>query len=56
MVSFASPCTIALVPGYLAYMTGLSGEELDNPTAGNRSRMGLPRVWLTRVVSFTLLV
>ena len=39
VVSFASPCTIPLVPGYLAYMTGLSGEQLDNPTAGSRSRM-----------------
>lgn len=39
LVSFASPCTIPLVPGYLAYMTGLSGEQLDNPTPGTRSQM-----------------
>ena len=26
LVSFASPCTIPLVPGYVAYMTCLSGE------------------------------
>lgn len=28
LVSFASPCVIPLVPGYLSFMTGLSGEEL----------------------------
>lgn len=28
LVSFASPCVVPLVPGYLSFMTGLSGEEL----------------------------
>ncbi len=28
LVSFASPCVLPLVPGYLSYMTGLSGAEL----------------------------
>jgi cytochrome c-type biogenesis protein len=28
VVSFASPCVVPLVPGYLSYMTGLSGAEL----------------------------
>ena len=28
VVSFASPCVIPLVPGYLSFMTGLSGDEL----------------------------
>jgi cytochrome c-type biogenesis protein len=39
MVSFASPCVIPLVPGYLSYMTGLSGEELTSPTARGRARL-----------------
>ena len=34
LVSFASPCVIPLVPGYLAYMTGLSGADLREGTAG----------------------
>ncbi|MGH3442746.1 MAG: cytochrome c biogenesis CcdA family protein [Nitriliruptorales bacterium] len=34
VVSFASPCVIPLVPGYLSYVTGLSGEEI----AGRRRR------------------
>jgi cytochrome c-type biogenesis protein len=28
MVSFASPCVLPLVPGYLGYVTGLSGVDL----------------------------
>lgn len=39
LVSFASPCVIPLVPGYLSYMTGLSGEELSAPTARARGRL-----------------
>lgn len=29
LVSFASPCVLPLVPGYLGYVTGLTGVELD---------------------------
>lgn len=32
VVSFASPCVVPLVPGYLSYMTGLSGAELAGAT------------------------
>lgn len=39
VVSFASPCVLPLVPGYLSYMTGLSGEDLERPTASGRSRV-----------------
>lgn len=34
LVSFLSPCVLPLVPGYLSYVTGLSGADLDDPTAG----------------------
>lgn len=37
LVSFASPCVIPLVPGYLSFMTGLSGEDLES--GGNRGRV-----------------
>ncbi|MFI7587982.1 cytochrome c biogenesis CcdA family protein [Spongisporangium articulatum] len=30
LVSFASPCVLPLVPGYLGYVTGLTGEDLEN--------------------------
>lgn len=36
-VSFASPCVVPLVPGYLAYLTGLVGADGDHPTG--RARM-----------------
>ncbi|MDQ1684054.1 MAG: cytochrome c-type biosis protein, partial [Frankiaceae bacterium] len=28
LVSFLSPCVLPLVPGYLSYITGLSGADL----------------------------
>jgi cytochrome c-type biogenesis protein len=33
LVSFLSPCVLPLVPGYLSYVTGLSGEELGSGQA-----------------------
>jgi cytochrome c-type biogenesis protein len=38
VVSFASPCVLPLVPGYLGYVTGLSGEALERR---RRSRLVL---------------
>ncbi|CAN5229570.1 cytochrome c biogenesis protein CcdA [soil metagenome] len=31
LVSFLSPCVLPLVPGYLSFVTGLTGEELGDP-------------------------
>ncbi|HET6813570.1 MAG TPA: cytochrome c biogenesis protein CcdA, partial [Actinomycetota bacterium] len=28
-VSFASPCVLPLVPGYLSYMSGVSGQDVE---------------------------
>lgn len=36
-VSFASPCVLPLVPGYLSYMSGVSGQDVE---AGGRGRTG----------------
>ncbi len=38
IVSFASPCVVPLVPGYLSYMTGLSATEIST-THGSRLRV-----------------
>lgn len=38
VVSFASPCVVPLVPGYLSYMTGLSATELTKRD-GSRLRV-----------------
>jgi cytochrome c-type biogenesis protein len=34
LVSFASPCVLPLVPGYLGYVTGLAGEDLEQHRRG----------------------
>jgi cytochrome c-type biogenesis protein len=39
LVSFASPCVVPLVPGYLSYITGLSAEELARGESGRRARV-----------------
>lgn len=36
LVSFLSPCVLPLVPGYLSYVTGLTGADLEE---GRRGRM-----------------
>lgn len=43
VVSFASPCVLPLAPGYLSYVTGLSGAEVVDGTA-RKSRMLLGSV------------
>ncbi len=41
VVSFASPCMLPLVPGYLSYIAGLSGADLTGPAdPGVHSRSG----------------
>lgn len=39
LVSFLSPCVVPLVPGYIAYVTGLSGADLDDATRRHRGRV-----------------
>lgn len=34
LVSFLSPCVLPLVPGYLSYVTGLSGADLESARRG----------------------
>ena len=48
LVSFASPCVLPLVPGFLGYVTGLTGESLAEKS---RSRMVTGAVLF--VVGFT---
>lgn len=37
LVSFLSPCVLPLVPGYLSYVTGLSGSDLAGTAEGSRA-------------------
>lgn len=50
-VSFASPCVLPLVPGYLSYVSGLSGQDVGN--GGRNSRAVLAGVALF-VLGFSL--
>lgn len=35
LVSFLSPCVLPLVPGYLSYVTGMSGTQVRQRTSGD---------------------
>ncbi|MGM1064354.1 cytochrome c biogenesis CcdA family protein [Saccharothrix sp. Mg75] len=43
-ISFASPCVVPLVPGYLAYLAGLVGAEAPAVTGGEAPKTGRWRV------------
>jgi cytochrome c-type biogenesis protein len=51
VVSFASPCVVPLVPGYLSYMTGLSATEL---TQRDSSRLRVLAGGLLFVLGFAI--
>ena len=56
IVSFASPCVVPLVPGYLSYMTGLSSAELRSGKASRlRVAAGGALFTLGFAIPFTLL-
>ena len=43
LVSFLSPCVLPLVPGYLSYVTGLTGAELSEPVRSPAERQAPAR-------------
>ncbi|HEX8001388.1 MAG TPA: cytochrome c biogenesis protein CcdA [Mycobacteriales bacterium] len=53
LVSFLSPCVLPLVPGYLAYITGLTGADLTEATATSRQRSRVVLGALLFVLGFT---
>lgn len=42
LISFLSPCVLPLVPGYLSYVTGLSGADLGAPATATSGTPGTP--------------
>ncbi len=56
LVSFLSPCVLPLMPGYLSYVTGLAGADLDDADARKRWRVlaGTVLFVLGLAVVFTL--
>jgi cytochrome c-type biogenesis protein len=52
VISFLSPCVLPLVPGYLAMMSGLNGEQLAAPERADQRR--LLRATLLFVAGFSV--
>lgn len=55
MVSFFSPCIFPLLPGYLSYVSGVSGEDLDLGARRGRVVAGTLLFTLGFAVVFTML-
>ncbi|MEV4344930.1 cytochrome c biogenesis protein CcdA [Actinoplanes sp. NPDC049596] len=51
LVSILSPCVLPLVPGYLSYVTGLAGSDLDSREETREEGGGVATVTRTRVQS-----
>src|ERR671917_106880 len=43
LVSFLSPCVLPLMPGYLSYVTGLAGADLDAALGAGGGRAAPPQ-------------
>lgn len=58
LVSFLSPCVLPLMPGYLSYVTGLSGADLDSQEEDDegalKTRVGTKQRVLAGTVLFVL--
>src|SRR6185503_4445622 len=50
LVSFLSPCVLPLVPGYLSYVTGLTGVDLQAATLDEAARARRGRMVLGAVL------
>lgn len=53
LVSFASPCVVPLVPGYLSYLAGLVGAEAPPATASQAKSLGGTAVSVDRAAART---
>jgi cytochrome c-type biogenesis protein len=53
-VSFASPCVVPLVPGYLSYLTGLVGAEAEDVEHGGATRTRVRRQLVVSTLLFVL--
>jgi cytochrome c-type biogenesis protein len=53
LVSFASPCVVPLVPGYLSYLAGLVGAEAPPATAAQAKSLGGTAVSVDRAAART---
>ncbi|WP_116112538.1 cytochrome c biogenesis CcdA family protein [Austwickia chelonae] len=56
VVSFASPCVLPLVPGFLGYVTGLSGEVAGSRDGQENKRGSVPETPLRRPPSARVII
>ncbi len=54
LVSFLSPCVLPLVPGYLSFVTGLTGADLAEATVTTRQRSRVVLGGLLFVLGFSV--
>lgn len=59
LVSFASPCVVPLVPGYMSYLAGVVGGEVDmgeeGPAVAKRGRWRVAGAALLFIAGFTVI-
>lgn len=53
LLTFLAPCTLPLVPGYLGFISGVSLEDLKNPTAAGGARRKIFSNGLAFVIGFS---
>jgi len=55
LISFLSPCVLPLLPSYLAFITGLSFEELTRPSSARQMRQIILTHSLLFILGFSIL-
>lgn len=53
LLTFLAPCTLPLVPGYLSFISGVSGSDLQNPTTARQARRKIFYNGLLYVIGFS---
>src|SRR3989344_784012 len=54
VLTFLAPCTLPLVPGYLAFISGVSQQDLTDPARAKSARKKIFTNGLMYVIGFSL--
>ena len=54
ILTFLAPCTLPLVPGYLAFISGIAPEDLDNPDTSLKAHLQIFWNGLLYVIGFSV--
>ena len=55
LLMFLAPCTLPLVPAYLAFISGVSKEDLNNPEKARAARRSIMLNGITFVIGFSVI-